>query len=81
MVAGTTLDFVIRACSRLVNLREGRLIHGILIKYGFEFDQLIGGALIEFYSGCEAIADAKRVYDGVTNPCLNASNSLIRGLI
>ncbi|MFQ6669478.1 hypothetical protein Gotur_034708 [Gossypium turneri] len=76
-----TLDSVIRACSRLANLREGRLVHGILIKYGFEFDQLIGGALIEFYSDCEAIADAKRVYDGVTNPCLNASNSLIRGLI
>ncbi|MBA0715917.1 hypothetical protein Golax_014792, partial [Gossypium laxum] len=69
------------ACSRLVDLHEERLIHGILIKYGFEFDQLIGGALIEFYYDCEAIADAKKVYDGVTNPCLNASNSLIRGLI
>ncbi|KAK8606688.1 hypothetical protein V6N13_052453 [Hibiscus sabdariffa] len=76
-----TLDSVIRACSRLGDLCEGRLVHGILIKYGFEFDQLIGGALIEFYSDCEAIADAKRVYDGVANPCLNASNSLIRGLI
>ncbi|MBA0715918.1 hypothetical protein Golax_014792, partial [Gossypium laxum] len=60
VVAGTTLDFVIRACSRLVDLHEERLIHGILIKYGFEFDQLIGGALIEFYYDCEAIADAKK---------------------
>ncbi|MBA0828459.1 hypothetical protein Goarm_013131, partial [Gossypium armourianum] len=65
----------------LADLREGRLVHRILIKYGFEFDQIIGGVLIEFYSDCEAIVDAKRVYDGVTNPCLNASNSLIRGLI
>ncbi|GMJ07844.1 SLOW GROWTH 2 [Hibiscus trionum] len=76
-----TLDSVIRACSRLGDLCEGRLVHGILIKYGFEFDQSIGGALIEFYSDCDAIADAKRVYDGVANPSLNASNSLIRGLI
>ncbi|KAK9013108.1 hypothetical protein V6N11_041129 [Hibiscus sabdariffa] len=28
-----------------------------------------------------AIADAKRIYDGATNPSLNASNSLIRGFI
>ncbi|XWS36032.1 hypothetical protein CRYUN_Cryun20dG0047600 [Craigia yunnanensis] len=76
-----TLDSVIRACSRLGDLCEGRLVHGILIKYGFEFDQSIGGALIEFYSDCEAIDDAKRVYNGVTNPCVNASNSLIGGLI
>ncbi|MBA0682293.1 hypothetical protein Goari_024022 [Gossypium aridum] len=81
MVADTTLDSVIRVSSRLVDLSEGRLVHRILIKYGFEFDQIIGGVLIEFYSDCEAIVDAKRVYDGVTNPCLNASNSLIRGLI
>ncbi|XP_021296621.1 pentatricopeptide repeat-containing protein At5g48910-like isoform X2 [Herrania umbratica] len=76
-----TLDSVIRACRRLGDLCEGRLVHGILIKYGFEFDQLIGGALIEFYCYCEAIDDAKRVYDGITNPCLNASNSLIGGLM
>ncbi|MBA0648570.1 hypothetical protein Goklo_016268 [Gossypium klotzschianum] len=80
VVADTTLDSVIRVCSRLADLREGRLVHGILIKYGFEFDQIIGGVLIE-NSDCEAIVDAKRVYDGVTNPRLNASNSLIRGLI
>ncbi|XVF16645.1 hypothetical protein REPUB_Repub10bG0050200 [Reevesia pubescens] len=76
-----TLDSVIRACRRLGDLCEGRLLHGILVKYGFEFDQSIGGALIEFYSDCGAIDDAKRVYDGITNPCLNASNSLIEGLI
>ncbi|XVF46670.1 hypothetical protein PTKIN_Ptkin03bG0046500 [Pterospermum kingtungense] len=76
-----TLDSVIRACRRLGDLCEGRLVHGILIKYGFEFDQSIAGALIEFYSDCEAIDDAKRVYYGTRNPCLNASNSLIEGLI
>ncbi|KAA3483793.1 PI-PLC X domain-containing protein [Gossypium australe] len=80
VVADTTLDSVIRACSRLADLREGRLVHKILIKYGFEFDQIIGGVLIEFCSDCEAIADAKRVYDGVTNMCLNASTHLLEAL-
>ncbi|MBA0711344.1 hypothetical protein Golax_010539, partial [Gossypium laxum] len=59
VVVDTTLDSVIRVCSRLADLREGRLVHRILIKYGFEFDQIIGGVLIEFYSDCEATVDAK----------------------
>uniref|UniRef100_A0A7N2LFB1 Pentatricopeptide repeat-containing protein n=1 Tax=Quercus lobata TaxID=97700 RepID=A0A7N2LFB1_QUELO len=76
-----TLDCVIRACGRLGSLREGRIAQGLLIKYGFEFDQLIASALIEFYCDCEAIDEAKRVYDWMGKPGLNASNSLIGGLI
>ncbi|GLT38771.1 hypothetical protein SLA2020_129970 [Shorea laevis] len=76
-----TFDSVLRACGRLGFLHEGRLVHGILIKYGFEFDQYIVCALIEFYCNCEAIGDAKRVYNGIPNPDLNASNSLMGGLI
>ena len=62
-----TLDCVIRACGRLGSLRKGRIAHGLLIKYGFEFDQLIASALIEFYCDCEAIDEAKRVYDWMGN--------------
>ncbi|KAG6650018.1 hypothetical protein I3843_06G013700 [Carya illinoinensis] len=76
-----TLDCILRACGRLGSLSGGRTVHGLLIKYGFEFDHSIGGALIELYCECEAIEDAKIVYDRMGNPCLNASNSLIGGLI
>ncbi|KAL5811374.1 hypothetical protein ACOSQ4_027942 [Xanthoceras sorbifolium] len=76
-----TFDAVVRACGRLGVLCEGRLVHGMLIKCGYEFDHLIGGALIEFYCSCERINEAKRVYDRVANPGLDASNSLISGLI
>ncbi|KAH7557753.1 hypothetical protein ACOSP7_027631 [Xanthoceras sorbifolium] len=76
-----TFDAVVRACGRLGVLCEGRLVHGMLIKCGYEFDHLIGGALIEFYCSCEHINEAKRVYDRVANPGLDASNSLISGLI
>nr|POF01972.1 pentatricopeptide repeat-containing protein [Quercus suber] len=76
-----TLDCVIRACGRLGSVREGRIAHGFLIKDGFEFDHSIASTLIEFYRDCEAIDEAKRVYDWMGNPGLNASNSLIGGLI
>ncbi|KAK3219367.1 hypothetical protein Dsin_013337 [Dipteronia sinensis] len=76
-----TFDAVVRGCGRLGVLHEGRVVHGMLIKRGYEFDHLIGGALIEFYCSCEHINEAKRVYDGVANPGLDATNSIISGLI
>ncbi|OVA11449.1 Pentatricopeptide repeat [Macleaya cordata] len=76
-----TLDSVLRACCRLGVLNEGKMVHGLLINYGFEIDHSVGGALIEFYCNCDAIEDAKRVYERLANPCLNSSNSLIGGLV
>ncbi|KAF4360919.1 hypothetical protein G4B88_000550 [Cannabis sativa] len=76
-----TLDCVIRACGRLGVISTGKSVHGLVIKHGFEFEHSIGGVLIEFYSGFAAITCAKIVYEGIRNPNLNASNSLMAGLI
>ncbi|KAH7855752.1 hypothetical protein Vadar_028438 [Vaccinium darrowii] len=76
-----TFDCVLRACGRVGAVHNGRVVHGMVIKYGLEFEHSIGGALIGFYCGCNVLGDAKRVYDKLVNPCLNASNMLIEGLI
>ncbi|XP_022995384.1 pentatricopeptide repeat-containing protein At2g13600-like [Cucurbita maxima] len=76
-----TFDCVVRACGRLRYLRQGKVVHGILTKYGFHFDHSICGALILFYCQCEAVDIAKTVYDGMERPCLNASNALLEGLL
>ncbi|KAF3432867.1 hypothetical protein FNV43_RR23969 [Rhamnella rubrinervis] len=76
-----TFDSVIRACGRLGMLSEGRTVHGLVIKSGFEFDHSIGGALVKFYCDCEVTDYAKRVHERIGNPSLNASNYLIEGLI
>ncbi|KAF8407279.1 hypothetical protein HHK36_006406 [Tetracentron sinense] len=76
-----SIDSVVRACGRLGALHQGKIVHGLLIGYGFESDFSIGGALIDFYSCSDSIEDAKRVFDRLASPCLNVSNTLIRGLI
>ncbi|XP_042505303.1 pentatricopeptide repeat-containing protein At2g13600-like [Macadamia integrifolia] len=76
-----TLDSVIRACGRLGVLDSGKVAHGLAIGSGFESDHSIGGALIDFYCNCDAVEDAKQVYDQLANPSLNASNTLIGCLI
>ncbi|XP_027074149.1 pentatricopeptide repeat-containing protein At1g28690, mitochondrial-like [Coffea eugenioides] len=76
-----TLDSIIRACGRLGALPEGKVVHGLLIKLGFELELSISGALVDFYSNSEAIGDAKKIYDTLENPCMNISNTLIGGLL
>ncbi|KAL2344870.1 hypothetical protein Fmac_006155 [Flemingia macrophylla] len=77
-----TLDCVVRAYARLGVLCAGKVVHGLCIKSGFDSDNSIGGALTEFYCGCEAIDDAKRVYESMGGEaCLNVANSLIGGLV
>lgn len=76
-----TLDCVLRTCGTLGVLQEGRTIHGLVIKYRLDLDQSVNGALIEFYCNCGAVDDAKHVYSSMVEPSLNASNSLIGGLI
>lgn len=76
-----TLDSIIRVCGTVGLFHEGRGIHGLLIRYGLDFEQSISGALIGFYCNCNAVDDAKKVYDRQESPTLNDSNVLIGGLI
>ncbi|KAI7734643.1 hypothetical protein M8C21_026331, partial [Ambrosia artemisiifolia] len=76
-----TLDCVIRVCGRLDALVEGMSLHGLVIKYGFEFEHSVSGALIEFYCACKAIDDGKKAYCGLSKPGVSCSNSLIEGLV
>lgn len=77
-----TLDCVIRICARLRILYAGKVVHGLCIKEGFDFDNSIGGALAEFYCVCENVDDAKRVYESMAaEACFNVTNSLIGGLV
>ncbi|XP_015068268.1 pentatricopeptide repeat-containing protein At2g13600-like [Solanum pennellii] len=76
-----TLDCVLRVSGRLGSLYGGRAIHGLVVKFGFEWDHSVSGALIDFYCNCEVLDDAMLVYSALVNPSLNNSNSLIGGLI
>ncbi|PRQ60346.1 putative tetratricopeptide-like helical domain-containing protein [Rosa chinensis] len=76
-----TFDSVVRACGKLGVLWVGMVIHGLSVKCGVDFDVFVSVALIEFYSDCQAVDFAKRVYEGMENPSLNASNAYIGRLV
>ncbi|EYU19624.1 hypothetical protein MIMGU_mgv1a024903mg, partial [Erythranthe guttata] len=55
-----TLDCAVRGCARSGDFSIGKLIHGLIIKSGFEYKSSISGALISLYSSSESMDDAEK---------------------
>lgn len=60
---------------------QGRMLHGLIIKLGYEFEFAINSALICFYCTCEVMDDAMRVYSDVQKPSFIDFCELIGGLV
>lgn len=58
-----TLPFVIRVCRDMVNFVNGKIVHGIVVKYGLEFNRFIGAALVDMYAKCGVIEGARKLFD------------------
>ncbi|KAK8948386.1 Pentatricopeptide repeat-containing protein [Platanthera zijinensis] len=59
-----TLASVLTAFTTVKNLPGGEQFHSFLIKSAFEKNSHVGSGLIDLYSKCGSILDAKKVFDG-----------------
>ncbi|CAN4121328.1 unnamed protein product [Withania somnifera] len=55
-----TLPFVIRVCRDTLDLKMGRLIHNVVYKNGLDSDDFVVASLVDMYSKCKVIGDAKQ---------------------
>ncbi|KAK9115314.1 hypothetical protein Syun_022116 [Stephania yunnanensis] len=53
---------VLPAYSSLARLEQGMQVHARIIKSRFGLDMSVGNGLIDMYSKCGSLADAKRVF-------------------
>lgn len=53
---------LLSACSGLQALSEGRQIHGLVLKLGFDSDFCIVSALMDMYSKCGSMEDALQIF-------------------
>ncbi|XP_068660830.1 pentatricopeptide repeat-containing protein At5g66520-like [Aristolochia californica] len=53
-----TCSFAIKACSRLLALTEGRVIHALVEKLGFKSDLFLLNTIVHMYTSCGAMDDA-----------------------
>lgn len=72
-----TLPFVLKACSALSAIGEGRGIHEYVIKNGWERDVFVGAALIDMYAKCGCVMDAGHVFNNIVERDAVLWNSML----
>ncbi|KAG8390556.1 hypothetical protein BUALT_Bualt01G0095700 [Buddleja alternifolia] len=60
-----TFPPLIKVCSKLSSLTEGRIVHGLTVRYGTERDVFVGSSLIDLYGKCGEIESARKMFDGM----------------
>ncbi|KAJ7534043.1 hypothetical protein O6H91_13G076700 [Diphasiastrum complanatum] len=76
---GITFVSVLKACGSLRNLDIGKLIHAQIIDAGLEPNVFVGNALIDMYSKCRSLDEARQVFNALALKDLVSWNSMIAG--
>ncbi|XP_044502846.1 pentatricopeptide repeat-containing protein At3g26630, chloroplastic-like isoform X2 [Mangifera indica] len=75
-----TLVSLFQACTDLGSLKLGSWIHDFALKNGFKLGVYLGTALIDMYSKCGSLEDARKVFDEMRFKNLATWNSMITSL-
>eukprot|EP01018_Ginkgo_biloba_P030303 Gb_38441 [translate_table: standard] len=76
-----TFPFVLKACANLSALEEGKEIHYHLRRNGLESDVFVGTALIDMYTKCGSIENARHVFDEMSQRNVVLWTAMIAGYV
>ncbi|OWM72414.1 hypothetical protein CDL15_Pgr018299 [Punica granatum] len=76
-----TYPILIQAAALLVAHFEGKQVHGHALKLGFDLHVYVGNTLINMYSVCGNMRDARRVFDGSPELDRVSWNSILAGYV
>lgn len=74
-----TLSIILNACGSLAVLHQGRQIHSLVIKMGSKSNVFVVSALIDMYSKCGSIDEARCVFDKTVQKNSVSCTSMIMG--
>jgi pentatricopeptide repeat protein len=75
-----TMASVLKACSSLAALEQGRQIHAGIVKHGFSLEVPIGSALSTMYAKCGSLEDGGFVFRRMPMRDVVSWNAMISGL-
>lgn len=77
----STFPCTIKSCSALFDLRSGKQAHQQALAFGFESDLFVSSALIDMYSKCCELTDARILFDGICQRNVVSWTSMIVGYV
>ncbi|KAF8390580.1 hypothetical protein HHK36_025107 [Tetracentron sinense] len=75
-----TVVTVLSAIADMGSLDTGKWVHDYVKKNGIEIDAFMGTALIDMYSKCGSIQDAREIFKGINLKTVSCYNAIISGL-
>ncbi|KAM5577471.1 pentatricopeptide repeat-containing protein [Rosa sericea] len=72
-----TFASLISAASNLASIQHGQQFHNQVIKVGLENDHFVTNALVDMYSKCGSIKEARKIFDSKTLKDVACWNSII----
>ncbi|XP_045806809.1 pentatricopeptide repeat-containing protein At5g59600-like [Trifolium pratense] len=72
-----TLAALLPACGSLGSIQLGREIHGFICRKGFDANVFIASALIDMYSKCGSLNDARNIFDKIHCKNVASWNAMI----
>eukprot|EP01018_Ginkgo_biloba_P032323 Gb_32256 [translate_table: standard] len=79
MSSQSTFASVLRSCASLAELKQGGQVHAYIIKTKFESDIIVGNALVDMYSKCGSLEDARIVFDHMQTRDVISWSAMIAG--
>ncbi|XP_047339297.1 pentatricopeptide repeat-containing protein At4g19220, mitochondrial [Impatiens glandulifera] len=74
-----TIASALSACSQIGFSRHGKEIHGRVIRVGFDKNPFVHSGLVDMYSNCGMLENAKQVFRIIPKKSVSAWNSMISG--
>lgn len=72
---------VLKACTGLNIIQQGKLLHDLSIRSGYATSILIGNTLIDMYSKSGFLKEARKVFDGISHQDTVTWNAMIAGYV
>ncbi|KAK9104198.1 hypothetical protein Scep_021042 [Stephania cephalantha] len=72
-----TYPSVLKACGGLGNVNEGKKIHALVVKSGFQSDVVVASSLVGLYAKCDLSDSALRVFDEMSRRDIASWNAVI----
>ncbi|KAE9588322.1 putative tetratricopeptide-like helical domain-containing protein [Lupinus albus] len=72
-----TYPLLLKACANLNSIPLGTMLHGHVLKLGFQSDIFVQTALVDMYSKCSLVAYARNVFDEMPQKSIVSWNAMI----
>eukprot|EP01018_Ginkgo_biloba_P022430 Gb_00259 [translate_table: standard] len=74
-----TFPCLLKACAGLADVVQGKLVHAVIIKTGSDSDVFVGSALVDMYTKCGSVIDARLVFDKMPRRNVVSWTAIITG--